>query len=519
MRFRQGTLSAAQVEAWLRFRPPSGRLDPEEARRRRIEERVLLEVLDRRFSQLGLESDLEARSWQRLLERRLAAAALRRAVNEETVAPAEEIEAAFRADPHRFDGERRFKLQNLFKRFPPAAGEEERERLRHEMAALREQLVAGAEFASLVRQESESATRERGGSMGSVALADLQPEVARVVATLGAGELSPVIETADGLTLLRCTGIVPEARLTPEEVRQRLAREIRRERVERAWDELTTRLLAELAPMYPLAPLGAAPESVVATARRGDGVETLDRRDLELFLREQRSAPPAALAPEELRRHAEELVLQLARSREAERRGLTTTPVYRERLAFETLTMRAELALAPEVRKRLVTSTEAEITALYERRKEQLAEPAQSRLRVLEIPIRSDLPAALYQHARETGARLEAGEITLEQAQTALAPHARLQDLGWLSQPAVWQLGRNVEIALQKLHPGGHTGMVQEGRKLMALQLVDHRDERPLTLAEARPSLVAALTAAQRERIRTELRAAIIAEQEIRFGP
>ena len=480
---------------------------------------MLLEVLGRRFVELGLEADPDVQGWHRLLARRLAAAALWRAVSDETEVPAAAVDAAFRGDPHRFDHEQRWQLQNLFKRFPDGASENDRERLRREMATLRERLVTGEDFAAVARQESDSTTRDRGGWLGSAPLSALHPAVAHVVAELEPGQLSPVVETSDGLTLLRCASVIPAVELGPEETRRRLADAVRQERVERAWDELTSRLLAALAPAYQLTPYPGSPEAFVVTVRDGATRVTLDRRDLELYLRDVRAAAPATLAPEELRARAEELVLQLGRAREAERRGLTATDAHRDRLAIETLELRAELALEPEIRARLEAPSATEVAALYERRRADLVEPAQLHLRTLEVPISPDLPASLYRRVRELGVQLAGGQLKLEQARDALAPHARLEDLGWLTERQAWRLGRTVETALAQLQPGGCSTPVQEGRNLLVLHLVERREEVQLDLDAARSQLVQALTAARRERIRAELRAALLADQDVEWQP
>lgn len=522
--FRQGSLSPDQVEAWLRFRPPSSRFPAEEGRRRRIEERVLLARLDRQFAEMGLDRDPEAQGWHRLLERRLATEALRRAMAAEAAAAPAEIEAAFAADPHRFDTERRFQLQNLFKRWPPGNRADDRERLRREMAELRERLLAGADFEALAREESDSATRERGGNLGSAPLSALLPEVARVVASLAPGEVSPVVETAEGLTLLRCLGVVEATRLTPDQARERFGRELAQQRFDRAWDQLSTRLLAERDPAVRTSSSGDGPGRAIVTVRRpgasaGGSRERIDPIEFELFLRERRAGPSEILETEALRGHAGEFVLLEGRAEEAERRGLTRAPAFRERLELEALAMRGELALAPQVEELLVEPTESEMAELYRSRRERFFEPQRLHLRTLEIPIRSDLPAALYRRVRDLGTALEAGEIGLELAMELLAPHACVVDRGWMTERDAWQLGRNVEVALESLGVGRTSAPVQEGRSLLVLELVDRRDERPLELDEASDSLKASLLAAQRERIRARLREALLADAEIRIEP
>jgi len=517
--FRDGKLSRAAIEAWLRLHPPSRRLEKSEALRLRIEERVVDEVLARRFLSLGSDRSAESQSWQRLLEHRLAAAALRRAAASEIVVPEAEVEAAYRASPHRFDHEQRWQLLNLYKRFPPNGTAEQRAEVRTAMTRLRERLAGGADFGALAREESESATRDRGGIANSAPLADLHPAVARVVATMRPGDLSPVVETENGLSLLRCVGIVPAVELSEAETRDRLRTELRGAAIERALADLDRRLITDMAPAYRLDPLGGSAEAVVAVLRFGTRTETILRRDLEYYLRDLRVSPPEALGPTELRKRTEELVLQVARAREAERRGLTASEQHRERFDLEVLSMRAELALAPEVQQRLVPPTDAEVADLFEKRREQLVEPGAVRIRTLEIPIRKELSSAYYRMVEAVGARLAIGASTLEGARAELAPHATLYDRGWMTEPEVWQMGRNVEAALGRLEPGKISAPVQEGRILLAIELLERRPPRPLTLDEARPRLAAALVGRSRDRIRAELRRVVAEEQEIRIRP
>jgi parvulin-like peptidyl-prolyl isomerase len=512
--FRDGALTSAEVDAWLRHRPPTKR----RSRERRIEERVLLEVLNRRFREAGLEPTADYRAWLRLLEERLAAAALQKTVFASTAVPAAEIEAAFAARPQAFDSERRYQLQNLFLAFPPGSGPEDRDRLRREMEELRRRLLAGADFAALARELSASATRNRGGHLGTAALSGLRPEVARAVAGLEKGGLSAIVETADGLTLLRCVDVLPAVTLSPEEKRRRHAEELRKKKAERDWRDATARLLADARPDYRL-PLKASPDSEAAVFAWQGQRETILRRDLDFHLRDQRSAPAESLPAAALRSRLEELVLQRARALEAERLGATREPDYLERLRWEKLEMQAELVLMPEIAARMTPPAPEEAQALFERRRDDLVAPEALTFRVLEVPILAERPASFYRQLQTAGAALGRGEIDFDELGRRLGEAARLVEHAGALPNYVFQQGANVEAALRQLQPGGASGPHQEGRTLVFVHLVSRREPRPLSFAEARPQLEASLQAAKREKIRSGLRAEILRQQEVRIDP
>ena len=512
--FRDGALSSAEVDAWLRFRPPTKR----HPRDRRIEERVLIEVLNRRFAEADLESTPDYRAWLRLLEDRLAAAALQKKVAASATVPAPEIEAAVKARPTAFDRERRYQLQNLYLAFPPASGPEERARVRSEMEELRGRLLAGADFAATARERSESATRNRGGHLGTAALSGLRPEIASAVAELQPGQLSAILETADGLTLLRCVDVLPAVTLSPEESRRRHADELLKKQAEQDWQETTARLLAGAKPEYPQ-PLPPAPAGEAAIFHREGKREAITRRELDFYLREQGSGPVDGLPAAALRTRLEELVLQRARAHEAERLGATSDPDYLEQLRWEKLAMQAELVLMPEIAARMTPATSEETQALFERRREALIAPEALTFRLLELPIVAERPASFYRELQAEGAALGRGELTFDQLRQRLGGAARLEEHADASPSYVFQLGANIEAALRNLEPGGASGPHQEGRVLAFVHLVARREPRQLTLEETRPQLEAALQTGKREKIRSALRAEILRQQEVRIKP
>jgi len=456
--YRTGAVTRTELDEWRRFLDFDRRRTAERPGGELIEELVVLEVLEARFAAAGLDRDPDYRAERRQLERSLAARELRRWVVRGALLSEAELRAAYEADPERWHRPRKWRLENVFKRFPADGDEEERRRLRREMAAIRERIVAGADFGAVARRESESETRLRGGRMGRVTLDELAPEVAELVAGLEEGDLSPVIETPEGLTLLRCTERLEPRRRSFEEVRDRIERSLEKERVAAAWEALDRRLLAGLDPAV-------------------DGEEAL-------------------LA---------------ARAAEAERLGLLTSERYRVVLEGRTRELRARTALEAEASRRVAEPTEDELRALYDARRERLKRPERAHLRSLQVPIDPALPAELYERIRRYGEALAAGEMSFEAAAEKLHPDARLEDLGWKTEKQWWLMGRNVQRELEELGPGESSRVAQEGRTLYLLHVVDREPERPLTFEEARPLLRESLRTVRLRRATAVLRAEILA--------
>ncbi len=76
-----------------------------------------------------------------------------------------------------------------------------------------------------------------GGDMGRLALDELNPAFARAVQNLGAGEVSAVIETPQGLHLLKVTEVVPGSVPSIDTVRDEIADILRQEKTGEAMKE------------------------------------------------------------------------------------------------------------------------------------------------------------------------------------------------------------------------------------------------------------------------------------------
>lgn len=515
--YRGGEIRASELEAWRRYRRPNLDRPPGEALRRRLTRSlVALRLEEARFAAAGLDRSPDYEVWRRLLQARQGAEALAAAVGEAAGPAEDEIRAAYDRDPERFRSPARWRLANLFKRFPDDAGGAERGRLRAEMEALRKRLLAGEDFGRLAEAESESTSRARGGRIGWVELDRLRDPMRKVVAALSPGEVTPVLETEDGLTILRCDRFHPATVESYADARDRLERRLAAEIARNALDALDRELRAAARPVLrPVAVVGNGGEPPVEW-HAGHERRRLDRLDVALFLRDRGWRDAAAVPAEVLERLLEERLALELRAEEAARRDLLDRAAHRERRRWAERELRAELWVLHELDARLAPIAPAEVRAAYAARPEVYREPERLELRAVALAIDPDRPRELYQRARELGERLASGKASFDEAVAALVPPAELRELGSLTGQEVWRLGLNTELALADLAPGGTTELVQEGRTLYLFHLLSRQPSRTLTFEEARAGVERNLRARRSRRERQRMRRELLEAAAIR---
>lgn len=517
-----GVVTADELADWQRYQTLKRGRERRLKRREEIEDLALVQVLATRAREAGLDRGRNYEIRLQHLERKLAEQALRQALRHAAEPSAQEIEAAHRAAPEQFHRPRRWRLENIFKKLPPDASDAARDTLRAAMETIRARALAGESFQTLARRESESATRLRGGAMGIVTLDRLTAQVAEVVEKLKQGAISPVIETAEGFTLLHCTKILPAEKPGFAEVRQRLARQLHRQRIQQGWDEEGERLLAAAAPSYFAKRLtaDAAPDTVLATFHDGTVKKQIVLDSYLYHLgRVGVRQDAVTLGEAEHRTHLETLVLEAVRTDEAARRGLLATPEHQLRRRFEILELQAQLAVNQMAEARIETPTDEEMRTFYGRRHDELRSPRRRLIRALEIDIEQNRPADFYTRLEKIGELLAAGKMEFKEAAAALARDARPHSYGWLTDKQLWLLGLNIDTTVNQLEPGASSAAVQEGTKLYLLNLLAVEAERQLSYEEARPRIEAALMAARRREAGKSLREDTLRSLDIELLP
>jgi parvulin-like peptidyl-prolyl isomerase len=144
------------------------------------------------------------------------------------------------------------------------ADAENREAKRAEAGAIREKAAAaGADFAAIAQESSESGTKSSGGLLGSVKQGDLAEDLDRLAFGLPVGDVSAVIELPYGFHILKVDARVPDVVKPFEEVKSSIEGKLRDQEMQKqtatflkkAWSETTV----WVAPKYQ-ARLSPAPE-------------------------------------------------------------------------------------------------------------------------------------------------------------------------------------------------------------------------------------------------------------------
>lgn len=469
---RLAEISDAEVADWSRYVELAEGTASRLGRARKVEEIVILRTLagqlDARLG-AGQEAPAELARREEALAAELASLRLDRRLAELETPSEAAIRADFAARRESLRHPRLWRLSDLFKAVPRTASAAERAAARAVLEALRARLVAGESFADLARAESESSTRERGGAAGFVALDDLRPELARVVAELEPGELSPVVELPGGFVLLLCGGIDPEREATLEEERADIVARLRAERVRERRAAIDAGIDA----------------GIGGIGGMGD------------------SATVPATAPRSARLDAE-----------ARRLGWTPNDDDRILTYWKRLALRAQWAADLAVAERVSPPTAEEIAAAWAAPGAGWIEPRKRHLRALTLEIDRERAASTYERFLAAGRELAAGTPpgqALERTQQSVAPLARLEELGWLTDDEVWALGRNAEAAIRALAVGRLSPAVQEGRRLRIFELLGERPERRKTLLEATPEIRGALVTLRRREAIEAIRREILA--------
>ncbi len=189
--------------------------------------------------------------------------------------PATEVEAFLAANKDRvkaqydedfarlYDLPRRYRLHGIMLRTDIAGAE--KAAVQSRLEAIATQARAGTDFGELARRWSEDPSAASGGDMGLFAADALDKVLAEAADAAGPGQLSAVVETSRGFTLLRVDAIEEKRTIPLEEVQDDIAlRLLRESKVKGVVADFATKLTAAwrdtgTAPVEMLAPLALAP--------------------------------------------------------------------------------------------------------------------------------------------------------------------------------------------------------------------------------------------------------------------
>ncbi|MDA8163879.1 MAG: peptidylprolyl isomerase [Desulfobacteraceae bacterium] len=124
----------------------------------------------------------------------------------------------------------------------PNADEKTKKAAREKIEAIKKQLAAGADFATLAKENSQCPSSAKGGDLGFFARGQMVPAFEKVAFALQPGKVSDVVETQFGYHLIKVEEKKPEGTVPFEEAKDRIAQFLKKEQVN---DQIKT-YLAEL---------------------------------------------------------------------------------------------------------------------------------------------------------------------------------------------------------------------------------------------------------------------------------
>lgn len=516
-RYEGGTVERHEYESWLAFKG----VDDEPAKRLGFAEKIALtEAYAEQARLAGLDRAPSVRLQLDALERSTLTGALRRHVANQIVVPEEEIERRLEEGRDKLSKPRKVRLRNLFKQVPADAEPAEWERARREIEQLRDRLLAGEEFERLAEEESDSLSRHRGGRLGAIEPGQLLPEIERVAFALEPGEVSEIIETEAGLTLLRCDAVIEPRTLTDEEARERIRSFQTRRRAERAWRALREQLVGAAEIVYDLERIrDAATPADAAVARLAGRDVTL--RELERLLRSRRNRRGPAEADEaSLRAALEELAFAELAAQRARELGLDEDAAVRSAIAWGS----AEVLLTEEVRRRVeeefVPLTEEELRSFFEANRTLLRQRPEYDLSVIRIPVDPASPRREALLAEEILSSLRSADSSFAEAARRHSEHPSADGggrLGWVSRRRVAALGPAVLRTVSDLRPGETSGVVLQDRNLWLLRLHDATPARDPEFEEVAPEVERRLGTRRGNELAADIEGRLIEELEVRL--
>jgi peptidyl-prolyl cis-trans isomerase C len=163
----------------------------------------------------------------------------------------EEARSFYDQNPARMERPPRIRIRHILLKVTLDTAAEAKAATRARAEELRERIAGGADFATVARESSEDqVSRDRGGELPWIAPGQTVPEFEEAAFSLGAGELSPVVETRYGYHVIQGIEQQPAQKATFEEVKGRITALLRereaRELLHRHVDELKSATPVEI---------------------------------------------------------------------------------------------------------------------------------------------------------------------------------------------------------------------------------------------------------------------------------
>ena len=153
-----------------------------------------------------------------------------------------EVRQYYLDTPEKFTEPERLRISVILLGVPPAAGEATWVEMETTAQELRQQILTGEDFSELAKRRSNHPSAVNGGDLGYLHEGMLDERVQQQLETLELGQLGEPLRVLEGVLLFRLDGVRP-AQLRPfDEVTERAADLLYREKQEAAWQSFVNSL-------------------------------------------------------------------------------------------------------------------------------------------------------------------------------------------------------------------------------------------------------------------------------------
>jgi peptidyl-prolyl cis-trans isomerase SurA len=132
----------------------------------------------------------------------LRARLVNREIKSKIVITDEDVRRYYEENKEFYAGQTEYHLRNLYVRLPSFVTESDRRRARETLETIRQELLSGAAFESVVNRYAAGDEGIESSDLGYFKLEDLSRELRELLGDMRAGELTPVLETGFGYQIV-----------------------------------------------------------------------------------------------------------------------------------------------------------------------------------------------------------------------------------------------------------------------------------------------------------------------------
>jgi len=138
-------------------------------------------------------------------------------VKSKIVVTKEDIQTYYDAHRNQFSGEVKYHLRHILLKATPESDPSDKLRVRQKLEEILAMVNAGRSFENMAKRYSESSLAKQGGDLGLFDFNDLSPTLQKMVKTMKAGDVSPIVDTDQGYQIFFVEDIVKSPDKTLEE--------------------------------------------------------------------------------------------------------------------------------------------------------------------------------------------------------------------------------------------------------------------------------------------------------------